>query len=98
MLIHCKIYRALGVTVKKSELPEILETLDPADSGFVTYGSFLSFAALHLHHNNSDDDAEDQSEEVQEAYNLFTQNNAGPITLVHLKRIARLLKEEVSDD
>jgi Ca2+-binding EF-hand superfamily protein len=35
---------------------------------------------------------------VQEAYNLFTDNRAGPITLAHLRRIARLLKEDTSDD
>lgn len=90
-------YRALGVTVKKSDLPEILETLDPADTGYIPYSPFLSLAALHLHHTNSSED-EDQSEEVQEAYNLFTDNRAGPITLAHLRRIARLLKEDISDD
>jgi len=92
--------RALGVNVKKSDLPDVLETLDPHDTGYIPYGPFLSLAAIHLHHNDDDDDNEDedQSEEVQEAYSLFTDNRAGPITLAHLRRIARLLKEDISDD
>ncbi|KAE9963496.1 hypothetical protein BLS_009240 [Venturia inaequalis] len=87
---------ALGVNVKNSDLPDILETLDPEETGYVPYGPFLSLAAIHLHHN--DDEDEDQSEEVQEAYYLFTDNREGPITLAHLRRIARLLKEDISDD
>jgi len=35
---------------------------------------------------------------VQEAYNLFTDNRPGPITLVHLRRVAKLLKEDISDE
>ncbi|TID18861.1 gb [Venturia nashicola] len=89
---------ALGVNVKNSELPDILETLDPEETGYVPYGPFLSLAAIHLHHNDDDDDDEDQSKEVQEAYHLFTDNREGPITLAHLRRIARLLKEDISDD
>lgn len=90
--------RALGVNVKKSDLPDVLETLDPEETGYILYGSFLSLAAIHLHHNDDDDEDEDQSEEVQEAFHLFTDNREGPITLAHLRRIARLLKEDISDD
>jgi Ca2+-binding EF-hand superfamily protein len=35
---------------------------------------------------------------VQEAYNLFTHNGSGPITLAHLRRVARELKEDVPDE
>lgn len=88
------------MNVKKSDLPDVLETLDPEETGYVPYGPFLSLAAIHLHHNDDDDENEDedQSEEVHEAYHLFTDNREGPITLAHLRRIARLLKEDISDD
>lgn len=90
------------MNVKKSDLPDVLETLDPEETGYVPYSPFLSLAAIHLHHNDNDDDEdEDQSEEVHEvheAYHLFTDNREGPITLAHLRRIARLLKEDISDD
>ncbi len=35
---------------------------------------------------------------MQTAYNLFTHNSEGPITLAHLRRVARELREEVADD
>ncbi|QDS77442.1 hypothetical protein FKW77_006802 [Venturia effusa] len=90
---------ALGINVKSSELPDVLETLDPEETGYVPYSPFLALAAIHLHHNDDDDDDdEDQSEEVREAYHLFTDDREGPITLAHLRRIARLLKEDISDD
>jgi Ca2+-binding EF-hand superfamily protein len=88
--------RALGITVKAKELPEVIETLDPGDDKYVTYEHFLAYAALYRHHNNEDD--EERQVEVREAYALFTNNHAGPITLRDLKRIAKILKEDVSDD
>lgn len=87
--------RALGIKLFQDQLPDIIETLDPASSGFVTYLHFLSYAALHLQTDGDND--EYQSRELQQAYNLFTANTAGPITLAHLRRIARLLKEDVSE-
>ncbi|KAF2809155.1 EF-hand [Mytilinidion resinicola] len=36
--------------------------------------------------------------EINEAYALFTHNTSGPITLAHLRRVARDLREEVDDE
>jgi Ca2+-binding EF-hand superfamily protein len=90
---------ALGVTVKAKDLPEIIETLDPGDDKYIIYEHFLAYAALYLHHNdNEEEDDEERDAEVQEAYALFTHNHAGPITLSDLRRIAKILREDVSDD
>lgn len=35
---------------------------------------------------------------MQIAYHLFTKGTPGPITIAHLRRVARELREEVSDD
>ena len=35
--------------------------------------------------------------EVVAAYKLFTHNSSGPITMSHLRRVARELREEVDD-
>ncbi|KIW03647.1 hypothetical protein, variant [Verruconis gallopava] len=91
---------ALGINVKASELPEIIETLDPSDEKYVTYEHFLAYVAL-VRYNNPQDDDEHHAEreaEVHEAYALFTNNHTGPITLRDLKRVAKILKEDVSDD
>lgn len=37
-------------------------------------------------------------ETVEEAFRLFTNNQEGPITLSHLKRVAAVLKEEVDEE
>lgn len=87
----------MGVSVKAREVPEIIETLDPGDEKYVTYEHFLAYAALSRHHGDDEDD-EERGAEVREAYALFTDGHAGPITLRDLRRIARILKEDVSDD
>ena len=37
-------------------------------------------------------------EEVKAAFTLFTHGGPGPITLAHLRRVAKELKEDVPDD
>lgn len=88
-------HRALGLPpTDSSELAEILSALDPTSSGFVPYSPFVSIAAAKL--RSRDDDT--MAAEVDDAFQLFTRGTDGPITLSHLRRIARDLKEDVSDD
>lgn len=42
--------------------------------------------------------AESNAEELSAAYRLFTHGGAGPITLAHLRRVAKELREDVPDD
>lgn len=82
---------ALGLPpTDTKELASIISAVDPTDTGFVPYPPFLGVAAAKLH-SRSD---EGLSEEVDLAYRLFTRGSDGPITLVHLRRIARELKED----
>lgn len=47
--------------------------------------------------NSRSDDS--KAEEVAAAYRLFTRGaEGGPITMAHLRRVARELREEVSED
>lgn len=93
--ISLSLYSALGLPPSNSrELSEILSALDPTRTGFVTYGPFLSVAAAKLRSR----DADALSEEVNAAYRLFTRGTDGPITLAHLRRIARELKEDSVGD
>ena len=92
-------FSALGISVKAKELPEIIDTLDPGNEKYVTYEHFLAYAALYRHHNeDNDEEDEERRAEVHEAYSLFTNNNPGPINLRDLRRIAKILREDVSDD
>ena len=68
---------------------------------------FFSYAAIAI--NSKDEGSEDEDEddeyhqesnmeEVKEAYNLFTHGGPGPITLAHLRRVAKELREDVPDE
>ncbi|PGH03231.1 hypothetical protein AJ79_07426 [Helicocarpus griseus UAMH5409] len=86
---------ALGLPpTDPQELTSILSAVDPSSTGYVTYEPFLSLCALKLH-SRSDDAV---SEEVEHAYHLFTRGTAGPISVAHLRRVARDLKEEVGEE
>jgi hydroxyacylglutathione hydrolase len=87
--------RAQGIAPNNpKELGEFIEILDPESDGYVSYPNFVAICALKI---NSRSD-ESKQEEVAEAFKLFTRGTDGPITVHHLRRIAKELKEEVSDD
>lgn len=79
-----------------AELQELLETVDPDETGWVSYEHFTAIAALKLHAKQ--DDPEEMSEEVLKAYRLFTKGEERVINLNDLRRIARDLREEVPDN
>jgi Ca2+-binding EF-hand superfamily protein len=60
---------------------------------------------MHSQEQGSDEEddedeyqGESNPEEVSAAYRLFTHGSAGPITVAHLRRVAKELREDVSDD
>ena len=88
-------FRAQGIPPSSAaELREFIEILDINSDGYVTYPSFVAVCALKI--NNRSD--ESKEEEVSEAFKLFTRGTDGPITIHHLRRVAKELKEEVSDE
>jgi Ca2+-binding EF-hand superfamily protein len=97
----------LNLAPERSEVPSILSTIDPLNTGFVEFVPFLSYAAIAIHskEGGSDEDMEDDdyqaesnAEEVNAGYQLFTHGGPGPITIGHLRRIAKELREDVPDD
>ena len=75
-------------------MASFLDALDPDNEGYAPYGPFVSICALKLHTRTDDSVAE----EVETAFKLFTRGSQGPITVMHLKRVARELKEDISDE
>ncbi|KAF1814896.1 EF-hand superfamily Ca2+-modulated protein [Eremomyces bilateralis CBS 781.70] len=83
---------------------DYLSALDPDASGFVTFDAFFGLAAL-LYNDKENPDEDDEegsaddepSTEAQEAFRLFNRNTGGPITLSHLRRVARELREDVDE-
>lgn len=105
---RCLISLNLGPPAR--QVPEILSTLDPLNTGFVPFLPFFEYAALAIHSKSEDeeeggDDDDEYDEdrradagEVFAAYSLFTHGGPGPITLAHLRRVAKELREEVDDE
>lgn len=99
---------SLNLAPEKAEIASILETIDPLDTGFVDFEPFFSYAAIAMHtrEDRSDEDMEDHddsrdaenAEEISAGYQLFTHGSPGPITLGHLRRIAKELREDVPDE
>ena len=76
------------------ELAEYIEILDPENEGYVTYANFVAVCALKINQRG----AGASEEEVEKAYRMFTRGTEGPINIHHLRRIAKDLKEDISDD
>ncbi|QIW95298.1 hypothetical protein AMS68_000816 [Peltaster fructicola] len=74
---------------------ELLEIMDPEESGFIEYEQFYAVAALQM--NQRAEDPEALHAEVQKAYQLFTKHQDREININDLKRIATELKEDVPD-
>jgi Ca2+-binding EF-hand superfamily protein len=97
---------SLNLAPDKSEIPSILATIDPLETGFVEFIPFFSYAAIAMHNKEEGDDegeeeeyqAESNAEEVSAAYRLFTHGGTGPITIAHLRRVAKELREDVPED
>ncbi|KAF8472124.1 hypothetical protein BDZ91DRAFT_717259 [Kalaharituber pfeilii] len=82
---------ALGFDSSREELEEILDTLDPEKEGIVMWDTFARLCALKMKYR-------DEQAELRNAYYLFTNGTEGPITIFDLKRIAKELKENVTDE
>ncbi len=73
------------------------EAADPDDSGSISYPHFVAVAALKLNSRSE----ESQAQEVEDAFQLFLAQGGGKqgkITVETLKRVARVLKENVTED
>lgn len=67
--------------------------MDPDNSGYVPFEHFIAIAALKLEARGE----EEEREEVEHAFRLFTRGTGEKITLATLRRVARELKENVDD-
>ena len=86
---------ALGTPPSSAaELQELIDTVDPEESGYATYPHFLAIAALKLQDRSEDS----IREEVETAFRLFTgKSGEDRITIATLRRVARELKENVDE-
>jgi Ca2+-binding EF-hand superfamily protein len=83
-----------------AELQELIETVDPEDSGWIPYEHFVAIAALKIHarHDDEDDNPDAVNEEVAKAYRLFTKGEDRAVTMADLRRVAKELREEIPEN
>ena len=83
--------RALGFDVKKPEIVELMNEYDREGTGSIEYADFLDIMTTKIRNR-------DPVEEILKAFKLFDEDNTGKISLRNLKRVARELGENLSDD
>jgi centrin-3 len=83
--------RALGFDVKKHEVLGLMKEYDREGAGQIEYHDFLEIMTTKISER-------DPVEEILKAFKLFDEDNSGKISLRNLRRVARELGENLSDD
>jgi centrin-3 len=83
--------RALGFDVKKAEVLGLMNEYDRDRSGAIEYIDFLEIMTHKIQER-------DPVEEILKAFKLFDEDSTGTISLRNLRRVARELGENLSDD
>ncbi|XP_065828249.1 centrin-3-like [Oscarella lobularis] len=83
--------KALGFDVKKQDVLKVLRDYDRDGNGKITYTDFFEVMKDWIMER-------DPQEEIQKAFNLFDDDNTGKISLRNLRRVARDLGENISEE
>ena len=83
--------RALGFDVRKKDVLELMADYDRDGSGQIEFQDFLDIMTTKINER-------DPTEEILKAFKLFDEDGTGKISLKNLRRIARELGENLSDE
>ena len=83
--------RALGFEPKKEEVRKLLQDMDRDGSGTIEFGEFMEAMAEKIQER-------DPVEEIKKAFKLFDDDETGKISFRNLKRVARELGENMTDE
>ncbi|XP_008323352.1 centrin-3 [Cynoglossus semilaevis] len=83
--------RALGFEVKKVDVLKILKDYDREGKGKITFEDFNEVLTERILNR-------DPKEEILKAFKLFDDDESGKISLRNLRRVARELGENISDE
>ncbi|KAE8630438.1 hypothetical protein XENTR_v10000821 [Xenopus tropicalis] len=83
--------RALGFEPKKEEMKKIISDTDKDGSGIIDFEDFLSLMTQKM-------SEKDSKEEIMKAFRLFDDDNTGKISFKNLKRVAKELGENLTDE
>eukprot|EP00702_Spironucleus_salmonicida_P005557 EST46848.1 Caltractin [Spironucleus salmonicida] len=83
--------RALGFDVKKEEVQKIMQEYDKDNTGEISFEAFEEVMVEKISNR-------DPTEEILKAFRLFDDDNTGKISLKNLRRVAKDLGENISDE
>ena len=83
--------RALGFECKRDEIKKMIADVDQNGSGVIDYGEFLDMMTQKMAER-------DPREEMIKAFRLFDDDETGKISFRNLKRVAKELGENMTDD
>lgn len=83
--------RALGFDVKKADVIKIVHDVDPNNEGTVVYEQFLEIMGEKYAQRDPED-------EIKKAFQLFDDDHSGLIDIKNMKRVARELGENLSEE
>ena len=83
--------RALGFEPKRDEIKKMIADLDTEGNGVIDYNDFLDLMTVKMAER-------DPMEEMMKAFRLFDDDDTGKISFKNLKRVAKELGENMTDD
>ncbi|XP_041653302.1 caltractin [Cheilinus undulatus] len=83
--------RALGFEPKKEEIKKMIADIDKEGSGTIDFSAFLGMMTLKM-------GEKDSKEEILKAFRLFDDDCTGKISFKNLKRVAKELGENLTDE
>ncbi|XP_041799886.1 caltractin [Chelmon rostratus] len=83
--------RALGFEPKKEEIKKMIADIDKEGSGTIDFSDFLGMMTLKM-------SEKDSTEEIMKAFRLFDDDCTGRISFKNLKRVAKELGENLTDE
>ncbi|XP_074962418.1 centrin-2-like [Phalacrocorax aristotelis] len=83
--------RALGFEPKKEEIKKMISDIDKEGSGKISFNNFLVVMTQKMAEKDS-------KEEILKAFKLFDDDETGKISFKNLKRVAKELGENLTDE
>lgn len=83
--------RALGFEPKRDELKKLIAEYDRGAKGVIDFGDFLAMVTQKMAEK-------DAKEEILKAFQLFDDDSTGMISFKNLKRMAKELGEDLTDE
>ncbi|CAF3721493.1 unnamed protein product [Adineta steineri] len=83
--------RALGFEPKKEEIKKMISDIQKENAGTIDFNDFLQLMSQKMAEKDS-------KEEILKAFRLFDDDNTGKISFKNLKRVAKELGENLTDE